>query len=282
LAGQSGEMRYLINECYEKKFGKDLRKIMESECGNKDFGLALQFLSLSPDEAEAYMVHRAMAGVGTKERLIWPLICGRDNQEIVHLKEKYFAMYGKDLGVQLAGELRGDFERLIFQCLQGAEATFDPDFHTAEKAVADAESFHAAGEGHFGTDEKSLFKIIATSPPTYLEKVNTIYVAKYERTLISALQTELGGDVEKGAMHTVGMKLKPAETIAKLIKEACAGFGTDELHLSCLIIRYQPILKEVNEAHEALFQKSILERVKSEVGGDFKNLLVAVVEAACA
>jgi len=282
LAGQSGETRYLINERYEGMFGKDLRKVMQSECGRGKLGLALQYLALPPDEAEAMMLNKALSGVGTKERLIWPIICGRDNKEIAQLKEQYFKIYDKDLGVQLSGELGGDFERLIFHCLQGYEDNFDDDYHTMERAEADAKIFNAAGEGHFGTDEKSLFVIIAKSPPAYLEMVNEIYVDKYERTLISALESELGGDVEKGAMHAVGMKIKPGATVAKLIKSTCAGFGTDELGLACAIIRYQSLLKDANEAHQELYSSSIQDRIKDEARGDYEKLLCAIVDLACA
>lgn len=276
-------MRYLINVRYEALFGKDLRKVMLSECGNGKLGVALQLLALPPDEAEAVMLHRAMRGSGTRERFLWPVLCGRDNQEMVQLKEQYFKFYDKDLAVHLAGELRGDFERLMFHSLQASEEPFDDDYHTDEKAEHDAEMFRAAGEEKFfGTDEKSLFEIIAKSPPVYLEKINKIYVERNERTLISALESELGGDVEKGSMHAVGMKIKPAETVAKLIKSSCAGFGTDEIGLACDIIRYQPLLKDANEAHQELYSKSIQDRIKDEVGGDYESLLCAIVDFACA
>jgi annexin A7/11/annexin A13 len=101
LADKSSEMRYLINERYEAKFGTDLCKVMKSECGSGDFGLALQFQASGPVEAEAAMLAQAMKGLGTKERLIYPILCGRCNEDIVKLKEVYFEKHGKDLGVQL-------------------------------------------------------------------------------------------------------------------------------------------------------------------------------------
>ena len=280
LASKSSEMRYKIYYRYKAMYEKNLEDVMKSECGSGDFGLALQYLAVPPHVAEAMMLKRGMDGLGTKERILWPILCGRANDEIVKLKETYFATFEKDLGVQLSGELGGDFERLIFHCIQGSEEEMDPEFHTDEKAEADCEAFYEAGAGRWGTDEKSLFKIIANSPPEHLATVNDLYVAKHERTLISALESELGGDVEKGAMHCVGMKLKPEETVARLIKSTCAGFGTDELGLTCAIIRYQSILPEVNNVHQDLFEKSIQDRIKHEVGGNYKKLLLAIVDFA--
>lgn len=75
----------------------------------------------------------------------------------------------------------------------------------------------------------------------------------------------------------LGMKLRPYETIAKLIKSACAGIGTDELLLTTCIIRYQHVMHQVQTAHIELFGKTIHERVRHEAGGDYKKLLLAVL-----
>ncbi|KAL3933820.1 MAG: hypothetical protein SGARI_003617 [Bacillariaceae sp.] len=78
----------------------------------------------------------------------------------------------------------------------------------------------------------------------------------------------------------LGMKLKPFETIAKLVKSACAGMGTDELLLTTCVIRYQHVMKEVMSAHIELFGKTIHERVRSETGGNYEKVLLAVLNAA--
>ena len=176
--------------------------------------------------AEATILRKAMKGLGTKEKMIYPVLCGRDNDEIVKLKETYFSMYSDDLGVKLAGELTGDFERMVFFALQGLEKEYDEEYFTAEKAEADADAFFEGGQGSFGTDEASLFKIIGESPPEHLEKVNAVYTDKREVTLLGALKNEVGGDAGKAARYAVGMKLKPFRTAAEHIADTCKGFGT--------------------------------------------------------
>lgn len=274
-------MRYKVYHGYKAKFDKDLASVIKSECGSGDFGLALQYMAVPLNVAEAMMLRRAMAGLGTKERIIWPIVCGRSNEEITKLRETYFSLYDRDLGVDLSGELGGDFERLIFHCLQGSEMELDEDYHTDEQAEEDCQAFYEAGQGRWGTDEKSLFKIIANSPPEYLEKVNELYVEKYECTLLNALKRELGGDVEKGAMQAVGVKLKFDETIAELIKSTCKGFGTDELGLTCCVVRYLSVMPSVNEKHAELFEKTVQDRIQSETGGDYRKLLSSAVNFAC-
>eukprot|EP00957_Ditylum_brightwellii_P096963 7384632-Ditylum_brightwellii.AAC.1 len=57
------------------------------------------------------------------------------------IKKTYFKMYKKDLDIVLKGELDGDFERLMFYCLQAVEKKFNKEYHTEEKAEEDANTF---------------------------------------------------------------------------------------------------------------------------------------------
>ena len=98
------------------------------------------------------------------------------------------------------------------------------------------------------------------------------------------MEKELNGLGEKGVraatLHLIGMKLKPYETMAKLIKDACAGIGTDELLLTCCCIRFQGVMSEVMTAHIELYGKTIHDRVRSEAGGKYKALLLQILNTA--
>jgi annexin A7/11 len=179
-------------------------------------------------------------------------------------------LYGKDLGRKLDGELGGALEHLIFNVLQASQETNDPAYHNESKMEADVATLHKMG----------LFKILCAAPTEYLKKLNTMYADKHGYTIVKVLETELGGHVEKAAMFMIGMKLKPYEEVAKLIQKSCAGIGTNELLLTTAIIRYQSILVRVNVAHVELFGQTIRDRVESECGGDYKRVLLELIDAA--
>lgn len=280
LATQDTTQRYQIFVRYKELYQKNLWELMKKEFSG-DFGTALEFLALPSHQAECAMLRKATKGVGASVKIVWSILCGRTNAEMDLIKKTYFEMYDKDLGKLMASELHGDMERLIFNCMQASEEVYDPQFHTAEKAAEDAETIHAKGQGRWGTDEKGLFKILCKAPPQHIENISAAYADKYGYTLLKAMEKELRGLGEKGlreaTLFMLGMKLKPYETMAQLIKTACAGFGTDELLLTCCVIRFQPVLQEVQGAHIELFQKTIHDRVRSEVGGKYKALLLQVL-----
>jgi hypothetical protein len=279
LAYRTPEERCKVAVKYKETHGKDLKDVMKSECGKGDFGTALQFLAVPSDEAECDMIKKACRGLGTNELLLYPIICGRTNKEIQILKKKFFEMYSKDLGSYLDSELGGTFETLIFNCMQGSEEEYDPDFHTDDKVDEDVEALHAMGEAKFGTDESGLFKLLCSRPSEHLKKVNLAYAEKYDVTLFKVMDTELGGNTRDATLFLLGMKLKPYETIAKLIKKACKGAGTDELLLSSTIIRYQLCLKDVMLAYTELYGDTVQALIKIELGGDSERLLVEICDA---
>jgi Annexin len=277
LARSSPEDRVKVAMRYKQVHGKVLKAVIKSECGNRDFGTALQFLAVSPDEAECDMIKNACKGTGTDEVLLYSIICGRTNAEMEILKKKYYDVYGKDLGRQLDSELGGHFEKLVFNCLQAAEEKYDPHYHTIDKVDKDVASFYAMGAKKFGTDEAGFFKLLCSCPPEHLKKVNQAYSDKHDVTLFKVIENEFGGDSRHAAVHLLGMKLKPYETIAKLIQKACKGIGTNEILLTCAIIRYQMHLPAVKEAFVQLTGKSLQDTVKREVGGDYGRLLTEIV-----
>jgi Annexin len=169
---------------------------------------------------------------------------------------------------------------LVFNSIQAGEEPFDPQYHTKEKSIEDAEVIYKKGQGKwFGTDEKSIFKVLCAAPPQYVQMISDVYADKYGYTLFKAMEKELSGNAKDGTLFMLGMKMKPFETIAGLIKSACAGLGTDELLLTCCIIRYQMVMKDVMAAHIELYGKSVHDRVRTECRGKHKELLLAVLNA---
>jgi hypothetical protein len=54
------------------------------------------------------------------------------------------------------------------------------------------------------------------------------------------------------------MKIKPyVAVLARLIKKSCKGAGTNELLLTCTIIRYKGILKEIQIAFPDCFYRGV-------------------------
>jgi len=279
LGAKDATDRWKLSRRYKELYDTSLTELMKKEFSG-DFGRALKMLSMPLDDAECYMLKKAMDGMGCNVKVVYAILVGRSNDEINRIKKNYFKLYTKDLGKVLSSELSGDMERLIFNCIQGGEETYDPQYHTAEKAKEDADTIYEKGQGKFfGTDEKMIFKILCASPPEHVVNIDKAYSEKHGYTLRKAMEKELKGNVEDATLHLLGMKMKPYEAMAALIKDACHGIGTDELLLNSCIVRYQYVLKDVMAAHMEMYGKSVHDRVRSEASGNYEALLLTVLNA---
>ena len=118
-------------------------------------------------------------------------------------------------------------------------------------------------------------------------------------------QDELSGDLEKavrkwmaesssGFMSSEGIRSVESmdESVAVLdsayalvagidaqnIKEACAGFGTDDDALTDILCnRNKKQHHLINEAYKAKFEVSLLEQIKDECGGHYKTFLTSML-----
>lgn len=90
LGGCTPESRCVIPARYYQLFGKNLVDVVESECGNRVFGKALQYFAVDPVQAECNMLEEACKGFGTNEIFLFSIISGRFNEEIAILKVRSF------------------------------------------------------------------------------------------------------------------------------------------------------------------------------------------------
>uniref|UniRef100_A0A7R9ZIL9 Annexin n=1 Tax=Pseudictyota dubia TaxID=2749911 RepID=A0A7R9ZIL9_9STRA len=103
-------------------------------------------------------------------------------------------------------------------------------------------------------------------------EVNKQYAEEYGYTMSKAIEKELSGDAKDAALYLLGMKLNPGKTVAKLVKKACEGIGTDELLLTSTLIRYQRMLPEANDAFGRMYAETIQDCVSKEQGGNLGRL----------
>ena len=147
LGSKSAEDRYIISKQYAEMYETSLYDELGDETGG-DYGKAIKLLALSPPEAEAKMVQRALKGFGAREQHLIPLIVARSNPDITLLKRAYFEMYGSDMVSDLSENLSGDLQKLLVMCAQGIEDNYDPDdTHTEDRVMEDTDAFYEAGQG---------------------------------------------------------------------------------------------------------------------------------------
>ncbi|TMW58724.1 hypothetical protein Poli38472_010283 [Pythium oligandrum] len=270
--------RELIVHRYKQIYGEELTEVLKSETSG-DFRFLLRLLSMPLHHMEAWVLREATKGLGTTERLLYPIVVGRTPAEMNLLKRTYYDLFNEDLGVLMDSELSGDFRKVITAAVQAQVVPFKDDYHTSEKAEEDADKIYKAGEGKWGTDEATFIQVLFSSPPQYVNMINQWYLKKYNNSLRVAVEKEFGGDAKKALLFYVGLALDPYKTFADHFESTMKGIGTDEKGLSVTLVRFRPWLRDVAKQYEREYSQSLRDRIKGETNGDYRKLLLALYDA---
>jgi len=145
---------------------------------------------------------------------------------------------------------------------------FDPEL--------DAKALYEGMEG-IGTDEKIIIDIISNRSSLQLIEVEKKFRTLYGEDLKQMLKQELNGHLET---VVIGRFYDKSWYHAFCIRRAMKGMGTDEQALvDILCSKTAKELKQLNVTYRALYERDLIEDIKSECSGDLERILVAVASA---
>jgi annexin A7/11 len=147
LYGKSPEEIKAYKDAYKKATGKDLEKTVDILLITSPSSRAIvKSYMTQGKETDAEKLHRAMAGAGTGENLIFKTLEGKSDAERKAIIEDYKKKYGKDLMDDLKGDLGGadltKAKALLEKgpCYQVGTDTIPPDkLKTIDKAILNRE-----------------------------------------------------------------------------------------------------------------------------------------------
>ncbi|PIO24787.1 hypothetical protein AB205_0022280 [Aquarana catesbeiana] len=160
---------FLIYLCFGLK---DLIKDLKSELSGHVEELILA-LFMPATYYDAWSLHHAMKGAGTKESVLIEILCSRTNAEIRNIVQCYKSEFGRDIEKDIRSDTSGHFERLLVSMCQGNRDE-SPNVNM-QQAESDAQRLYQAGEGKLGTDESSFNLVLASRSYPQLKAVAEAY-----------------------------------------------------------------------------------------------------------
>mmetsp|Transcript_39770 Transcript_39770/g.52432 ORF Transcript_39770/g.52432 Transcript_39770/m.52432 type:complete len:478 (+) Transcript_39770:163-1596(+) len=259
-----------MNKAYQYTYNKTLQQDIEGDTSGsfKNLLLALSTrhsIEACDPEADAQALRDACEGLGTDEQLIIQTLANKTEDQIAMIKDAYRQKFnGEELKDRLKSETTGLFESSDFrECLA---ALCEPRFVTI------ANYLRKAMKG-WGTDEAGLIMLLVHRSSYERDCIRKEYANLFQRDLIGDIRADCSGDFEDALVALIDTI---PNTIAKAIYYAMKGFGTNNATLISMLCASTEIMPAVRQSFERQFQKSMIERIKSELGGDYENVLVAI------
>ena len=105
------------------------------------------------------------------------------------------------------------------------------------------------------------------------------YHRLYGNSLMKAIESEFSGDIKKLIKTVFYANISPSEYFATRVRDAVKGLGTNEKILNRVIVTRNEIdIKLIKQYYKLLYQRDMVEDIKSDTSGDYRKLLVALIE----
>lgn len=274
LVQRSNSQRLYIALSFKTLYGKDLIDDLKSELAGRFEDVIVAMMTPLTDYI-AEQLHDAMSGAGTDEDSLIEILCTRTNPEIWDINEAYKRLYEKSLEDDISGDTSGHFQRLLISLCTGArdDAMYDP-----EKAKEDAQALYEAGTGQWGTDESTFNSILAAQGYQQLKMVFHEYEKLAGESVCSAIEKEMSGSLEKAMLAIAKCVENRPAYFAERLHDAMEGIGTtDKTLIRVVVTRSEIDMVQIKREFEKLYEKSVGEAIANDTSGDYKRVLVALV-----
>mmetsp|Transcript_16540 Transcript_16540/g.30594 ORF Transcript_16540/g.30594 Transcript_16540/m.30594 type:complete len:1387 (+) Transcript_16540:94-4254(+) len=228
--------------------------------------VCLQGLMESEVDLWTRCLNDAMACWGTDEYSLTCLVCTMPERLRAPIFMRYYERFGKGLLEHIESETSGSYKKVLTMQAMAPEDCRATLLYKAMKGM--------------GTDEDQLIRVIAQLDIPERTQVKEAFLKLYQRTLVDWVGSELSGNFKKALLCMLNAEEKPfdCEADCKAMQQAMKGWGTDEETLTNMICgKTAKQMEEVNAKFKELFDRDLLEWVKSETSGHFQATLMGCI-----
>ncbi|CAN2388870.1 negative regulation of prolactin secretion [Pristimantis euphronides] len=274
LTSRNNAQRQQISVAFKTLFGRDLVADLKSELTGK-LEKVIVALMTPANLYDAYELRHALKGAGTDEKVVTEILASRTPAEINHIKRVYSQEYGRELEDNITGDTSGYFQRMLVVLVQ---ANRDPDSRVNDALVeSDAQTLFKAGEDKVGTDEEKFITILGTRSVMHLRKVFDKYMTLSGYQLEESIQRETSGNFRQLLLAIVKSVRSVPAYFADTLHHAMKGAGTDDCTLIRVMVSRSEIdLLDIRKEYRKNYGKSLLQAIKGDTSGDYRNTLLLI------
>lgn len=218
------------------------------------------------------VVRQCTKGIGTKEDMLIDTLCNRTKKQLDAIDLRYHKKYETSLLKVVAGDVGGDFGKMI------RFALLDTDAYGAE-------IFTLATKGA-GTKEEVLIDLVNTVSNAQMAAIKKKWEAKNNKSMLDCLNSELSGNARKlMVMLLLGKKSESLDTDPSLAAQQAAALhdagvkkliGTDnDVFLDILGTQSRAQIQAIKTEYEQNYSMSLMRAVNKSCHGTYKKCLLA-------
>lgn len=276
LVGKDALQINVIRQAYTNRHKRQLIEDVKAEVSGW-FEEGLCAIIRGPLQQDVVLLHDAMDGPGTKEKVLNDILLGRSNADMRAIKDAYKKTYRTNLETDIKSDLSMKTERHFLMVLS-ANRNEESTPINPQQIDQDVMELYKATEGKVGTDELLVCNILSQRSDAQIRAIANSYQQKFTRDLESVIKKEFSGHMELALLHQLRTGTDKAMRDALLLEDAMAGAGTKDALLTQRVVRVhwdRNHMQQVKGAYQHKFHKSITSRIRGETSNDYEKLLCA-------
>ena len=280
ILSKTNRERQQIREAYKVCWGTDLLEDIDKNLSN-NFKRTVRALFQRPAEYDAESLYYGMKGLGTDEDVLIEILCTRSNDQLKQVIEEFDKISPKyTLEQWIMSETSGSFRNLLISLIQCKRS--ENSIPDESRCYNLALELYKAGENKIGTNEEIFNKIFSVSSPPEIFSINDHYSTISKYTLRKAIESEYSGDAEKTLLTILDYILNQSEYYARRVNYAIKGLGTkDRMLIRALVTREEIDIHDIKESYKKLFGNNMEDDIKGDTSGDYRKILVGIVNSNC-
>jgi len=275
LAHRTSYQRQIIKETYKEVHSRDLEKDLKSELSGYFEDVMMALMTPMP----LYMAQTLNKAIkGKDNNTLIEILCTRDKISIANIKKAYMEEYGTELTDDLNKLSNERFRQFLITMITEERNEATDDMETAK--LLQQQLFDAARDHSAVTVEEEMMRILTQYSYPMLRMAFYEYFNVHDEEYQSVIDTKFPEEL-KTVMKIVYISImSPPIFFAKELNNAMAGSGTDDPKLIRLIVsRVEIDMENIKEEYEKLFNKSLEAAIKGDTSGDYKKVLLALIES---
>lgn len=266
----------LIRETYFQRTKQPLESKIESSFRGH-YGDVLLQLVRGPLLSDAWNVNRAIKGAGTKEDMLNDVLIGRSNADMRAIKQAYHQIFKRTMEADVEGDLSLK-TKTMFQLIMRASRTEDSHPYNPNEIAQDVAALHAAMGSGRATNQEAVFTILTQRSDNQIRAIAQDFHRNYHKSLEDTLRSNFSGHMQDALLLALGRATDRAKTDAYSLEATMKGLGTyDDLLVNETVRVHwdRQNMDQVKKAYQHFFKKDLIQRVRGETSGDYRDALVA-------
>uniref|UniRef100_A0A158N8S5 Annexin n=3 Tax=Onchocerca TaxID=6281 RepID=A0A158N8S5_ONCVO len=276
IAHCNNAQRQMIRTPYKIKYGKDLIDELKKELSG-DFEDVIIGLMETPTKYDAMQLQKAMKGLGTTELTLIDILCSRNDDELEAIKNEYKEEYGRTLESDIVGDTSGDFKELLLALLNNRrDQSYNVNYLKAREV---AKRMFGNKEKKEKPDKEAYKMVLSQENFRQIQKLFSEYQSMTGEPLTTAVERVFSGDAKVAYLALIDSIQNKPRFFAKQLYDAMKGLGTDDQHLIRIIVSRSEIdLALIREEFERMYKKPLIDWIKSECSGPYRDALIVIVK----